>query len=223
MIGIILAGGKSLRLPHKILLPQREIKYRPIIASSIDCTLFCDLTYIFVNKTEEKFLYEFLNNLHLLRNNIRFLIDNYNGIVSAISIIAKKHPKELLFILCGDNVYNFNEINDKIKKYEEQAVIKSCNLEEAKNLSIYDSSIKKYIRHSTVEHQILLCQKLFYYEILISPWILRAKRFLKENILNQYIEDILTKWQIPATLLNTKFWYDIGTFESYEKYITKKS
>lgn len=219
MIGIILAGGKAKRFPHKLLLPQRTIKFKPIIASAIAyASSCCEKTYILVNSIDENFIHKFLKNLNLLNNKIAFLTDNYNGIPAAISIVAKRHPYEMLFILCGDNIYKDQYFNLS----KEQTAIRSYDKKRIKQLSIYHSG--QYINCTEQEHRVLLTVDLEYYFALTTPWILQAKRFLNKEELQylKLIEHCLTKWHIPAMIYPSDFWWDIGTFEAYQAYVENR-
>lgn len=218
MIGVILAGGKSTRFPHKLFLPQKERTYIPIISSAIKlCENNCETTYIVINRNDLNWLPDLLFNMNIINaNKIKFIEDNNSGIPAAINLVANKHQFDKLFICCGDNIYD-KIIVDSTK---EKAFIKRVPLDVAKHLTIYTDNSGMYWPKGTANWHSLIDQQNKFYMALITPWLISACRFVNSDISGCTIEYLLSKWYIePEFTYDDNKWFDIGTFESYERYL----
>lgn len=100
--GVVLAGGKSTRLPHKLFLSLRN--GRPLYASAVDLLLDAGVSPVMLVAEEFFHTFRSINGKLYGRRAPELIIDSGEGIGPALRCM-RRHSALPLLVLCGDNVY----------------------------------------------------------------------------------------------------------------------
>ena len=196
MIGVVLAGGKSERVPYKIFLSQKNNK--PLYRSSLDL-----LKKTFLKKTvitnRENYLWHTTDlSLSEMKE------DNYSGIVAVINSVLKDQDA---CVVCADNIYGdvtLYTLLNHIKENHFGAFARYVDSDRGPTgeLDGWSSKLQRWVNRG--EEMDLE---------LTTPWLIPKGVVEADNVV-----DLLNKKQLKPIICNDPEWYDLGTMKSLEEY-----
>lgn len=193
MIGLILAGGRSTRVPYKMFLCQRDNK-NPIIQSSVDLLINVGIKKIVAATTHEICL--LLRQWCLAID--EYQIDEHQGLVTVINRCLEKDDT---IIVCGDNLYGSVTTRTAERVLDEERF--GCfvsSVVDAKELDGWNGG--------------WVGREFFSTSRLVSPWII--PRGVVDNASN--ILTLLTIKGMQPVHCDDPEWFDLGTMESLRGY-----
>jgi hypothetical protein len=209
MTGIILAGGRSTRLPNKALLPKHN--GRPLITSSVDYLVYNDVKKIVVVEAEESLIRYVLQKLYP-QVQFQFVCDNYAGIPAAISMVGQECADNSYAICCCDNLYPA-ERTIPANIDQPYAVVRQVSPNDAKHLAkwVEGPQFTGWVdRHYSTASLVALT----------TPWVLTA-----DVCLAGAGEKDVTTWfnkfpSIRPREAELSTWKDLGTEDTFIRYWT---
>lgn len=196
MHGVVLAGGKSTRMPHKLWLCDKNGVNIAVQAGRVlrTCKRVDDIVYC-VNEHDVKFISMIKKFL-----DVSFIVDNNEG----LSVLNRIHGEKL--ILCADNVYGLSTLEYiayGLKGSESTACVNTY-YHAGYELDSWDSKNKQWV-HRAVGHAMN--------DPLVTPW-----HFMKDVVVNNNIIETLNRECIQPQFVRDNDWADLGTPESVERY-----
>lgn len=194
MIGLVLAGGRSTRVPYKMFLTDREGK-GSISLSSIRLVRNLGITPTIV--TNEIYVNQFK------RLNIGDVqLDKFEGVVS---ILNHSIVKDDLLVVCADNVYG--ETSTSLARECIRRRIFGCftgqSTSEELDIWSFDKWLNRYKNPAKSRR-----------DVLTSPWIIpRGDAIQTDDLI-----DWLNAKGLGPIPVKDQEWFDLGTLESLKEY-----
>lgn len=208
MIGVVLAGGKSTRMPHKLWLCECQSGVNIVVANLELMNKYCGLNkrVVCLNQDDHAFSkmirrYDSLVSQHL---------DSYTGFQCLNELLQIDD----LCVLCGDNVYGdvtWNAIALHKRTGPHATAYAAVNkLTRHTQLDKYDPITKRWVDRDTQLGAFAYNANMR----LTTPWFIPKGYEVKHD----RIVDCLNDWRALPLVVNDPKWHDLGTPESVKEY-----
>lgn len=197
MIGLVLCGGKALRLPHKLFLTMKNGE--PLYTSAMDTVLSYGMEPVLAIPRNREAIFKTLNQYFFPGENIRLVFDDYGGLPALLKTMNTKEDD--LAVFCGDNIYPRKWLS-QVETGTAYVRARQATDVELDGYQLKEQEWKWVHRTEPITFS------------LLTPWIFDRRTVISGNSLIE----ILNTAHIFPYVTEDQGWLDLGTEAALERY-----
>lgn len=202
MKGVILCGGKSTRLHHKLWLCRKDTGMNIVVAAgqTLGYAKFVGMDMIFCVNEWDHALHDLIKRQF---TTARLHADNHRG----LSVLTDLSKEDDLVVLCGDNVYGMTTvecINECSREFTYPMAAVNPSKPDPVHLDAYHKGQGRWVLRS---HDLINAISL------TTPWFFPRGTEIRDNI----VETLNVIGAVPH-VVDDREWYDLGTPEKVKEY-----